>query len=152
MAANFCVYYAIWAMLGTYLQKELGWTPAQVSVPVFWGNIITFLSCSLLGRHVGTDRAALGADDPLTIAMFIVPLYIRQTDRTAVLHSGFPAVHLLLRRQGCAEPRLAVGTLPDRGASHGVRVHLSPGRGLGAAVAPMLTYFAVTRAWASPSR
>src|SRR5690348_18447461 len=24
MAANFCVYYAIWAMLGTYLQKELG--------------------------------------------------------------------------------------------------------------------------------
>src|SRR5690242_9096164 len=43
MAANFCVYYAIWAMLGTYLQKELHWTPAQVSVPVFWGNIITFL-------------------------------------------------------------------------------------------------------------
>jgi SHS family lactate transporter-like MFS transporter len=30
MGANFCVYYAIWAMFGTYLQKELHWTPAQV--------------------------------------------------------------------------------------------------------------------------
>ena len=49
MAANFWVYYAIWAMLGTYLQKELGWTPAQVAVPVFWGNILTFLACSFWG-------------------------------------------------------------------------------------------------------
>ena len=64
MAANFCVYYAIWAMLGTYLQKELGWTPAQVAVPVFWGNIITFVASSLLGGGVGKGRAPLGADDP----------------------------------------------------------------------------------------
>ena len=63
--ANFCVYYAIWAMLGTYLQKELGWTPAQVAVPVFWGNILTFLACSFWGGDVRTDRPALGAHDPL---------------------------------------------------------------------------------------
>ncbi|MFL5286244.1 MAG: MFS transporter [Rhodopila sp.] len=49
MAANFCVYYSIWAMLGTYLQKELHWTPAQVSVPVFWGNIITFVASAFWG-------------------------------------------------------------------------------------------------------
>src|SRR4051812_8011405 len=49
MAANFCAYYAVWAMLGTYLTKELGWTPAQASVPVFWGNILTFVSCAMCG-------------------------------------------------------------------------------------------------------
>ena len=34
MAMNFCVYYAVWAMLGTYLTKELGWTPAETLRPV----------------------------------------------------------------------------------------------------------------------
>src|SRR5260370_42097244 len=44
MAANFCVYYAIWAMLGTYLQKELGWKPGQVAVPVCWGKMLSVLA------------------------------------------------------------------------------------------------------------
>ncbi len=117
MAANFCVYYAVWAMLGTYLTKELGWTPAQVAVPVFWGNILTFARLQLLGRGVGTRRTALGADDPHDH---------RLVPRAAVYHAGrpdlvpwvLPAVHLFLQRQGCPEPRLAVGTLPDRGTSH----------------------------------
>ena len=65
MGANFCVYYAIWAMLGTYLQKELHWTPAQVAVPVFWGNIRNVRGLRLLGRDVRTDWAPVGAHDPL---------------------------------------------------------------------------------------
>src|ERR1700750_3122669 len=31
MAANFCVYYSIWALPSTYLQKEVGWTTAVVA-------------------------------------------------------------------------------------------------------------------------
>ncbi len=30
MASAFCVYYSIWALFATYLQKELQWTPGQV--------------------------------------------------------------------------------------------------------------------------
>src|SRR5438045_168947 len=85
MAANFCAYYAVWAMLGTYLTKELGWTPAQASVPVFWGNIITFASCAFWGgmsERVGRRWALM---IPLTIAVFLVPLYIAQTDHTLFL-------------------------------------------------------------------
>ncbi len=62
MAANFCVYYAVWAMLGTYLKKELGWTAAQVAVPVFWGNILTFIACSFWGAVSERGRTALGVD------------------------------------------------------------------------------------------
>ena len=60
MAANFWVYYAIWAMLGTYLQKELGWTPAQVAVPVFWGNIVTFRGLLASGERCRKRSAAAG--------------------------------------------------------------------------------------------
>ena len=88
MAANFCVYYAIWAMLGTYLQKELGWTPAQVAVPVFWGNILTFLACSFWGamsEKVGRRWALM---IPSAIAIFFVPIYLDTTDPTWFLGSS----------------------------------------------------------------
>ena len=42
MAAAFCVYYSIWALFATYLQKELKWTPGMVAVPLFWANIVVF--------------------------------------------------------------------------------------------------------------
>ena len=44
MAANFCSYYSIWALFGTYLQKELGMMPPMVATPLFWANIIVFFS------------------------------------------------------------------------------------------------------------
>src|SRR6185437_14033489 len=49
MAANFCSYYSIWALFGTYLQKELGWTPLMVATPLFWANIIVFFSSGIWG-------------------------------------------------------------------------------------------------------
>ena len=76
MAMNFCVYYAVWAMLGTYLQKELGWTPAEVAKPVFWANIFTFLACAFWGavsESVGRRWALM---IPMTIALFLIPLYL----------------------------------------------------------------------------
>src|SRR5262249_16010965 len=33
MAAAFCVYYSIWALFSTYLQKEMNWTPLMVATP-----------------------------------------------------------------------------------------------------------------------
>ena len=53
MAANFWVYYAIWAMLGTYLQKELGWTPAQVDKTFRRGQLLSAAAYSL--GHGGND-------------------------------------------------------------------------------------------------
>ena len=85
MAANFCAYYAVWAMLGTYLTKELGWTPAQVAVPVFWGNILTFLACSFWGAVSERTGRRWALMISMIIALFLVPLYITQVDPTLFL-------------------------------------------------------------------
>src|SRR5215216_4902019 len=85
MAANFCVYYAVWAMLGTYLTKELGWTPAEVAQPVFWANILTFIASSFWGavsEKVGRRWALM---IPTFISIFIAPLYLSTTDPTMFL-------------------------------------------------------------------
>jgi MFS family permease len=42
MASAFCVYYSIWALFPTYLQRELHWAPKDVFVPVFFANLIVF--------------------------------------------------------------------------------------------------------------
>ena len=53
IASTFCVYYSIWAVFSTYLQKELNWTPLMVATPVFWGNIVVFAGNSLWGFCLG---------------------------------------------------------------------------------------------------
>jgi SHS family lactate transporter-like MFS transporter len=144
MAANFCSYYAVWAMLGTYLTKELGWTPAQASVPVFWGNILTFVACVMCGalsERVGRRWALIL---PLTIAIFLVPLYITQTD-----HNSFLVYFLVFILFFGGKDSLNPGWLSERFPTE-VRATASgfiyhQGAVWGAAVAPLLTYFAVNR-------
>ncbi len=142
MAANFCVYYAIWAMLGTYLTKELGWTPAQVSVPVFWGNIITFLASTFWGamsEKIGRRWALM---IPCTIAIPLVPLYLNTVDP-----DWFLALFMLFICFVGGKDALNPGWLSERfptevrATAAGFVYH--QGAVWAAAVAPILTYFAV---------
>jgi SHS family lactate transporter-like MFS transporter len=144
MGANFCVYYGMWAMLGTYLQKELHWTPAQVAVPVFWGNILTFLACSFWGamsERIGRRWALM---IPCTVAIFLVPLYLTTTDP-----SWFLGLFLLTICFVGGKDALNPGWLSERfptevrATAAGFVYH--QGAVWGAAVAPLLTYFAVNQ-------
>ncbi|WP_158932121.1 MFS transporter [Acidisphaera sp. S103] len=144
MGANFCVYYAMWAMLGTYLQKELGWTPAQVAVPVFWGNILTFAACSFWGalsERIGRRWALM---IPCSIAIVLVPLYLSTTDP-----NWFLGLFLLTICFVAGKDALNPGWLSERfptevrATAAGFVYH--QGAVWGAAVAPTLTYFAVNR-------
>jgi SHS family lactate transporter-like MFS transporter len=144
MAANFCSYYAVWAMLGTYLTKELGWTPAQASVPVFWGNILTFVSCAMCGglsERIGRRWALI---IPLVIAMFLVPMYIHQTDRTQFL-IFFLLFICFFGGKDALNPGWLAERFPTevRATASGFIYH--QGAVWGAAVAPTLTYFAVNQ-------
>src|SRR5690349_16048289 len=144
MAANFWVYYAIWAMLGTYLQKELGWTPAQVAVPVFWGNIITFLASSFWGamsEKVGRRWALM---IPTFISIFIAPLYISTTDPTMFL-VWFMLMICFVGGKDALNPGWLSERFPTevRATAAGFVYH--QGAVWGAFVAPVLTYFAVNQ-------
>src|SRR5215468_1736185 len=144
MAANFCVYYAIWAMLGTYLQKELGWTPAQVAVPVFWGNIITFLACAFWGglsERIGRRWALM---IPCAISILFVPIYLRTTDPTWFLLT-FMLFICFVGGKDALNPGWLSERFPTevRATAAGFVYH--QGAIWGAAVAPTLTYYAVNQ-------
>ncbi len=144
MAANFCVYYAVWAMLGTYLRNELHWTAAEVSVPVFWGNIITFIACAGVGaisERIGRRWALML---PMCVALVLAPLYIMQTD-----HTLFLVFFLLFMLFFAGKDALNPGWLSERfptevrATAAGFVYH--QGAVWGAAVAPILTYYAVNQ-------
>src|SRR6476659_5583745 len=144
MAANFCTYYAVWAMLGTYLQKELHWTPAQVSVPVFWGNIVTFLASAFWGaasEKVGRRWALM---IPTLISIFIAPLYLMTTDPTWFL-TYFMLMICIVGGKDALNPGWLSERFPTevRATAAGFVYH--QGAVWGAAVAPTLTYFAVNQ-------
>ena len=60
MAANFCVYYAVWAMLGTYLTKGTGLDAGPGGGPGVLGQHPHVRRLRLLGRDVGTRSDGAG--------------------------------------------------------------------------------------------
>jgi SHS family lactate transporter-like MFS transporter len=144
MAANFCVYYSIWALPGTYLQKELGWTPAMVATPLFWGNILVFVSSTFWGGlsdRIGRRWALM---IPCTIAIFITPIYLTTKD-PLVFMFGFLLQALIVGGKDTLNPAWLSERFPTeiRASAAGFVYH--QGAIWGGFVAPILAYLAVDR-------
>ena len=142
MAANFCAYYSIWALPGTYLQKELGWTPAMVATPLFWGNILVFFSSMFWGGlsdRIGRRWALMV---PCTVAIFITPIYLTTQD-PLVFTLGFLLQALIVGGKDTLNPAWLSERFPTeiRASAAGFVYH--QGAIWGGFVAPVLTYFAI---------
>jgi len=85
MAAAFCVYYSIWALFSTYLQKDLKWTAAQAYVPVFWANIIVFAGNSFWGAVADKWGRRPAIYVPAIIGIFLTPVYLLTNDPTTIV-------------------------------------------------------------------
>ncbi len=144
MAANFCVYYSIWALPGTYLQKELGWTPAMVATPLFWANILVFFSSAFWGGlsdRIGRRWALM---IPCTIAIFVVPIYLTTKD-PLIFTLGFLLQALIVGGKDTLNPAWLSERFPTeiRASAAGFVYH--QGAIWGGFVAPVLTWFAIDR-------
>jgi SHS family lactate transporter-like MFS transporter len=79
IASSFCVYYSIWGLFPTYLQKELNWSPLMVAAPVFWANIVFFAANSLWGLVSDIWGRRPSIIVPAIIAIFLTPFYLTTT-------------------------------------------------------------------------
>jgi MFS transporter, SHS family, lactate transporter len=142
MAAAFCVYYSIWALFATYLQKEMHWTPLMVATPLFWANIVVFAGNSLWGLVSDIWGRRPGIIIPATIAIFITPLYLMTTDPIYIV-SAFIVQGIFGGSIYGQNPSYLCERFPTevRGTASGFIYH--QGAIFGGAVAPVLTYLAV---------
>jgi SHS family lactate transporter-like MFS transporter len=142
MGAAFCVYYSIWALFSTYLQKELNWTPLMVATPLFWANIVVFAGNSVWGLVADRWGRRPAIIAPAAIAMFITPLYLWTTDPFWII-AGFIIQGMFGGSIYGQNPSYLSERFPTevRATASGFVYH--QGAIWGGLVAPVLTYMAV---------
>jgi len=142
MGAAFCVYYSIWALFSTYLQKELNWTPLMVATPLFWANIVVFAGNSVWGLVADRWGRRPAIIVPAAIAMFITPLYLWTTDPLWII-GGFIIQGIFGGSIYGQNPSYLSERFPTevRATASGFVYH--QGAIWGGLIAPVLTYMAV---------
>ena len=142
MGSAFCVYYSIWALFSTYLQKELNWTPLMVAKPLFWANIVVFVGSGLWGLVSDKWGRRPGIIVPATIAIFVTPLYLWTQDPIYIV-GGFILQGIFGGSIYGQNPSYLSERFPTevRATASGFVYH--QGAIWGGLIAPVLTYMAV---------
>jgi SHS family lactate transporter-like MFS transporter len=60
IASGFIVYYLIWALFATHLQKDLHLSPALVATPIAIANAVVFLSSGVWGISSRASQGSVG--------------------------------------------------------------------------------------------
>ena len=142
MAAAFCVYYSIWALFPTYLQRELHWAPKDVFVPVFFANLIVFGGNAVWGLVADKWGRRPAIYVPAIIGIFVTPLYLINTDPEWIV-AGFIAQGIFAGAIYGQNPSWLSERFPTevRATASGFVYH--QGAIFGGLIAPVLSYFAV---------
>ena len=141
MASAFCVYYSIWALFPTYLQRELHWTPKDVFVPVFFANLIVFGGNAVWGYVSDKFGRRPAIYIPAIIGIFVTPLYLYTKDPVWVV-GGFILQGFFLGSIYGQNPSYLCERFPTevRATASGFVYH--QGAIFGGFIAPLLSYFA----------
>src|SRR5215475_2040029 len=141
MASAFCVYYSIWALFPTYLQRELHWSPKDVFVPVFFANLIVFGGNAVWGFVSDKWGRRPAIYIPAIIGIFVTPLYLYTKDPTWVV-AGFILQGFFLGSIYGQNPSYLCERFPTevRATASGFVYH--QGAIWGGLIAPILSYFA----------
>ncbi len=142
MASGFVVYYSIWALFATHLQKDLNLSPGLVATPIAIANLVVFLASGVWG--VLSDRMGRRPSMiiPALIAIAVTPIYLLTTDITWIV-LGFVAQGAFGGSIYGPERELSIRALPNRGALATASAFCyHQGAIWGGFTAPVLVYFA----------
>ncbi len=144
MASGFGVYYSIWALFATYLQKEMNWTAAMVKTPLFWANIVVFAGNMVWGVVADRWGRKPAIWVPALLAIFVTPIYLWTKDPGWIIF-GFILQGVFGGAIYGQNPAYLSERFPTevRATASGFCYH--QGAIWGGLVAPTLSYFAIER-------
>jgi SHS family lactate transporter-like MFS transporter len=76
MASGFVIYYSVYGMFATHLQKDLHLTAAMVAMPIALANLLAFLASGFWGYVADIFGRRWGMIIPAAIGAFITPFYL----------------------------------------------------------------------------
>ena len=76
MASGFVTYYTVFGLFATHLQKDLGFKPGDVALPIALANVATFFSSCFFGAVADKLGRRWAMIIPATIGIFVTPFYL----------------------------------------------------------------------------
>jgi MFS transporter, SHS family, lactate transporter len=76
MASGFVTYYTVFGLFATHLQKDLGFGPEAVALPIALANVATFLSSCFFGAVSDKLGRRWAMIIPAAIGVFVTPFYL----------------------------------------------------------------------------
>lgn len=95
MASGFVIYYTVFGLYATHLQKDLHYGPGAVALPLALTNVATFIASGFWGGVADRLGRRLGMILPAALGMLVTPFYLFFTDY-AVLVLAFTVQGLFL--------------------------------------------------------
>ena len=142
MASGFVIYYSIWALFATHLQKDLNLSPGLVATPIIFANLLGFFAMGFWGWVADRIGRRWSMIIPALIGILVAPLYLLTTDFLWI-SLGFVLQGAFAGAIYGQNPSYLCERFPTevRGTASGFCYH--QGAIWGGLVAPILTYFAV---------
>jgi MFS transporter, SHS family, lactate transporter len=79
MGSGFVVYYSVYGMFATHLQKDLHLDPGMIAMPIALANLVAFLASGFWGWVADRLGRRWAMIIPAAIGFFITPLYLFTT-------------------------------------------------------------------------
>ncbi len=144
MASGFVVYYSTFGLFATHLQKDLGFSPALVALPVALSNITGFVASGAWGWVADWLGRRAAMIIPAILGLLVVPFYLLSHDYfTTVL--AFTIQGFFFGGMYGQNPAYLSERFPTevRATASGFCYH--QGAIWGGLAAPILTYFAASQ-------
>jgi len=88
MASGFVIYYSVYGMFATHLQKDLHLTAAMVAMPIAMANLVAFLASGFWGYVADIFGRRWAMIIPAAIGALVTPFYLF-TDSYAIVAGAF---------------------------------------------------------------
>jgi MFS transporter, SHS family, lactate transporter len=88
MASGFIIYYSVYGMFATHLQKDLHLTPAMVAMPLAMANLVAFLASGFWGHVADIFGRRWAMIIPCAIGALVTPFYLL-SDAYAIVAGAF---------------------------------------------------------------
>jgi SHS family lactate transporter-like MFS transporter len=142
MASGFVVYYSIWSLFATHLQRDLNLNPALVATPIAIANLMAFLAMGFWGWLADIIGRRWSMIIPAFFGIFVAPVYLLTSDPLWIalgfITQGFFAGAIYGQNPSYLSERFPTEV---RSTASGFCYH--QGAIWGGFVAPILSYFAI---------
>jgi len=143
MASIFVVYYSIFALFATHLQKDLHYTAAQVATPLLIANLLAFLAQGFWGLVADRLGRRWAMIIPSALAILVAPVYLLTSDFSWIV-AGFLLQGLFGGAIYSQLPSYLCERFPTEVRATASAFCYHQGAIWGGLVAPILTYFAIS--------